>query len=118
MLRFICHPRCTTCKKARDFLTGSGMQFEERDITSHNPTLEELKEWHELSGLDIRKLFNTSGIQYRALGLKDKLAEMTTDEALELLASDGMLVKRPVLVGEGFVFFGFKEAEWAGKLGK
>ena len=94
------------------------MQFEERDITSQNPTRDELKAWYETSGLDIRKLFNTSGIQYRALGLKDKLAEMSADEALDLLATDGMLVKRPVLVGEGFVLFGFKEAEWEKNLNK
>ena len=117
MLTFICHPRCTTCKKARDYLDRLGAEYELRDITFDNPTRDELKSWLETSGLEIRKLFNTSGIQYRALGLKDKIAAMSADEALDLLASDGMLVKRPVLIGDGFVLFGFREADWAKKLG-
>ena len=118
MLTFVCHPRCTTCKKAEAFLAGTGAEFEKRDITVKNPTREELEKWLEISGRDIKKAFNTSGIQYRALGLKDRLKEMSAEEALELLASDGMLVKRPVLVGDDFVLFGFKEAEWAEKLNK
>jgi len=116
MLTFICHPRCTTCKKARDFLDNCGVEYAERDITSQNPTLDELRMWRELSGAGIRKLFNTSGIQYRALGLKEKLDSMSDEEALELLATDGMLVKRPVLVGEGFVLFGFRQSEWEAKI--
>ena len=116
MLTFICHLRCTTCKKALDWLDKQCIKYETRDITAQNPTREELDAWYKLRGGDIRKLFNTSGIQYRALGLKDKLGEMNAEEALDLLATDGMLVKRPVLVGDDFVLFGFKEAEWAEKL--
>lgn len=112
MLTFICHPRCTTCKKALAFLDARGIEYAVRDITKENPTRAELESWLEISGRDIKKAFNTSGIQYRALNLKDRLAEMTREEALDLLASDGMLVKRPVLVGEGFVLFGFREPEW------
>lgn len=118
MLTFVCHPRCSTCKKARAFLDGIGAEYMARDITSENPTRDELEKWLEICGRDVKKAFNTSGLQYRALGLKDKLTQMSADEALELLASDGMLVKRPVLVGDGFVLFGFKEAEWAEKLNK
>ena len=95
-----------------------GAEFEKRDITSDNPTRAELEKWLALSGREIKRAFNTSGIQYRALGLKDRLKDMSADEALELLASDGMLVKRPVLVGEDFVLFGFKEAEWAKNMNK
>ena len=116
MLTFICHPRCTTCKKALDWLEKQGVEFASRDITAQNPAKEELDAWFKLRSGDIRKLFNTSGIQYRALGLKDKLSEMSTEEAIDLLATDGMLVKRPVLVGDDFVLFGFKEAEWTEKL--
>jgi len=116
MLTFICHPRCTTCKKAREYLDKNGIEYAVRDITSENPSREELGAWFEMSGLDIRRLFNTSGIQYRALGLKDRIPEMTADEALDLLATDGMLVKRPVLLSQDFVLFGFKEAEWVKKL--
>ena len=116
MLTFICHPRCTTCKKARDFLDARGIEYSVRDIVAENPARDELEKWLEVSGRDIKKAFNTSGIQYRALNLKERLKEMSADEALELLATDGMLVKRPVLVGDDFVLFGFKEAEWAEKL--
>lgn len=116
MLTFICHPRCSTCKKAEAFLKAAGAEYEKRDITVDNPAREELEKWLSVSGRDVKKTFNTSGMQYRALGLKDRLAAMSADEALELLAGDGMLVKRPVLVGEGFALFGFKEAEWAEKL--
>lgn len=116
MLTFICHPRCTTCKKAAEYLDKKGIAYIVRDITSENPDREELKRWYEKSGLNIRKLFNTSGIQYRALALKDKLASMSIDECLDLLATDGMLVKRPVLVGDDLVLFGFREADWEQKL--
>ena len=118
MLKFICHPRCTTCKKAEAYLKDAGFEFEKRDIAENNPTRDELEKWLAVSGRDIKKAFNTSGIQYRALGMKERLKDMSADEALELLASDGMLVKRPVLVGEDFVLFGFKEAEWAENLNK
>lgn len=118
MLTFICHPRCTTCKKAQEYLDAKGVEYAVRDITSENPGRNELEKWIAVSGREIRKAFNTSGIQYRALNLKDRLKEMSEAEMLELLASDGMLVKRPVLVGDEFVLFGFKEAEWAEKLNK
>lgn len=118
MLTFICHPRCTTCKRARDFLDARGIEYETRDITVENPSRGELEKWLGMGSRDVKKAFNTSGLQYRALGLKDRLKEMSVDEALELLASDGMLVKRPVLVGDGFVLFGFKEAEWISALEK
>ena len=95
-----------------------GAEFEKRDITSDNPTRDELEKWLAVSGREIKRAFNTSGIQYRALGLKDRLKDMSAEDALELLASDGMLVKRPVLVGEDFVLFGFKEAEWAENMNK
>lgn len=118
MLTFICHPRCTTCKRARDFLDARGIEYEARDITAENPSRAELEKWLGMGGRDVKKVFNTSGLQYRALGLKDRLKEMSVDEALELLASDGMLVKRPVLVGGEFALFGFKEAEWISALEK
>ena len=109
---FVHYPKCTTCKKARAWLEDQEVPFEARDIKSENPTEEELRAWHALSGLPLRRLFNTSGLQYKALGLKDKLPAMTDDEQYALLASDGMLVKRPILVGDDFVCFGFKEADW------
>lgn len=118
MLTFICHPRCTTCRRARDFLDARGIAYEVRDITVDNPSRAELESWLGISGRDVKKAFNTSGQQYRALGIKDRLKEMSVDGALELLATDGMLVKRPVLVGGGFVLFGFKEAEWISALGE
>ena len=110
---FICYAKCSTCQKARAFLEGKGAAFETREIKTDRPTVPELRAWHALSGLALRKLFNTSGLQYKALGLKDKLDAMTDDEQYELLASDGMLVRRPILVGDGFVLFGFREADWA-----
>lgn len=115
---FICYPKCTTCQKAKAWLDGQGIPYELRDIKSQNPTEADLRLWHKLSGLPLRKLFNTSGLQYKALGLKDKLSSMSDADQFALLSSDGMLVKRPVLVGEDFVFFGFKEADWAEKLQK
>lgn len=118
MLTFICHPRCTTCKKAQAFLDGRGIAYEARDIVLANPSRDELAAWLGAAGRDIKKAFNTSGIQYRALGLKDMLPTMSAEAMLDLLATDGMLVKRPVLAGEGFVLFGFKEAEWAAALDK
>lgn len=110
---FLCHPTCTTCEKARQFLRAHNIPFEERDIREQRPTLQELKRWHKLSGLPLKKLFNTSGMAYRALGLTRKLPEMTGEAQLELLASDGMLVKRPVLVLENTALFGFREKAWA-----
>lgn len=115
---FVHYPKCTTCQKARAWLDSQRLSYEARDIKGQNPTETELRAWHTLSGLPLRKLFNTSGLQYKALGLKDKLPSMSEDEQFSLLASDGMLVKRPVLVGGDFAFFGFKEADWADKLQK
>jgi len=109
---FICYPRCSTCKTAQDWLLSQGRSFIFRDIKEETPSLEELAAWHKKSGLPLRRFFNTSGLSYRALGLKDKLDDMPMAEQLALLASDGMLIKRPLLVGEGFVLAGFREKEW------
>ena len=106
------YPKCTTCQRARKWLDGQGAAYEARDIKEDNPTLEELTAWYRRSGLPLKKFFNTSGLQYRALGLKDRLPEMSEDEQLALLASDGMLVKRPLLVTEEKAIPGFREAEW------
>ncbi len=117
-MTFICYDRCSTCRKARKWLESRGVSFDVRPIREQNPTLEELTAWHDQSGLPLKKLFNTSGLQYKSLGLKDRLPTMSEREQLELLASDGMLVKRPILVGDGFALFGFREAEWAAALGE
>ena len=109
---FLCYPKCTTCQKARKWLDVKGISYDYRDIKEENPSLKELRTWWNASGLPLKKFFNTSGLQYKSLGLKDKLPAMSEEEQLALLASDGMLVKRPILVGEGFVRVGFKEAEW------
>ena len=109
---FICYPKCTTCQKARKWLDDNGVKYTERHIKDDNPTAAELKTWQKQSGLPLRKFFNTSGLQYKVLGLKDKLPTMSDEEQFELLASDGMLVKRPILVGDGFVLVGFKEDDW------
>ncbi len=111
------YPKCSTCQKAKKWLEAKGAEFEERDIKENNPTKEELKAWHDKSGLPLKKFFNTSGMIYREMQLKDKLADMTEEEQYELLATDGMLVKRPILVGDGFVLTGFKLQEWEEKLG-
>lgn len=116
MLTFICYEKCTTCKKARNYLNANGIEFTQRDIKDQNPTKDELAAWLKRSGLPIRRLFNTSGMRYRELGLSQKLDAMPEDEALSLLATDGMLVKRPILVGDGFALFGFREKEWAEKI--
>ncbi len=114
---FICYPKCTTCKKAAGWLDARGVSYTFRDIKTDNPTATELRDFHEKSGLPLKRFWNTSGQGYRALGIKDKLPGMTEDAQLELLSTDGMLVKRPILVGEDFVLVGFKESEWAEKLG-
>ena len=116
MLTFICYPKCTTCQKAKKWLEGQEKDFQMRDIKEENPTVEELRLWWQRSGLPLKKFFNTSGLQYKALGLKDKLPGMSEEEQLALLASDGMLVKRPILVGEEVVLVGFKEPDWAERL--
>ena len=113
---FLCYPKCTTCQKAKAWLDANGTSYEFRDIKLENPTLEELTAWWKASGLPLKKFFNTSGLQYKALNLKDKLPAMTEEEQLALLATDGMLVKRPILVGDGFVLTGFRQAEWDEKL--
>lgn len=109
---FLCYPKCTTCQKARAYLEGKKVPYEFRDIKTENPSAEELTRWWKMSGLPLKKFFNTSGLQYKALKLKDKLPEMTEEEQICLLASDGMLVKRPLLVGENYVLVGFRQAEW------
>ena len=109
---FLEYPPCTTCKKAKKWLNDNGIAYEDRHIKENNPSVEELKAWYEKSGMPLKKFFNTSGIQYRALELKDRLPAMTEEEQLQLLASDGMLVKRPVLVTEDAVLTGFKEEDW------
>lgn len=114
---FVCYPKCSTCQKARVFLDEHGAAYTLRDIKTENPTAEELRLWWEKSGLPLKRFFNTSGLQYKALGLKDRLPTMDEQAQLELLATDGMLVKRPILVGEDFVLVGFRAAEWEQRLG-
>lgn len=118
MLKFICYPKCTTCQKAKKWLDDNIIEYELRDIKLENPTFDELTAWYKISGLPLKKFFNTSGLLYKSLDLKNKLPEMTEDEMLTVLASDGMLVKRPLLVGEDFVLVGFKDTVWAEKIGK
>ncbi len=115
---FICYPKCTTCQKAQKWLDENQIEYEFRDIKLDNPTIDELSEWHKKSGLPLKKFFNTSGLLYKSLDLKNKLPSMSKDEMLKLLASDGMLVKRPLLIGDNFVFVGFKDAEWSAALSK
>ncbi len=109
----LCYPKCSTCKKAQDFLDNQNISYTYRDIKIQNPSKEELKAFYEKSELDIKKFFNTSGLVYKSLNLKDKLPAMNLDEKLELLSSDGMLVKRPMLVLDNKVLVGFKESEWS-----
>ena len=116
MLKFICYPKCTTCQKAKKWLDDNKIEYELRDIKENNPTFKELSEWYRISGLPLKKFFNTSGLLYKSMGLKDKLAAMSEEEQLKLLATDGMLVKRPLLIGKDFVLVGFKEKEWSEKL--
>ena len=115
---FICYPKCTTCKKAQAWLDAQGTAYDLRDIKQENPSEEELRTWWKASGLPLKKFFNTSGLQYKALQLKDKLPTMTEEEQLALLATDGMLVKRPILVLEGAVLVGFRQNEWEAALKK
>lgn len=113
---FIQYPKCTTCKRAKKWLDDNGVKYMDRHIKEQNPTHEELKEWHEKSGLPLRRFFNTSGQLYKSMQLKDKLPEMSTDEQLHLLASDGMLVKRPIIVKEDVILVGFKADVWEKEL--
>lgn len=115
---FIEYPKCTTCKKAKKWLDDHGIAYEDRHIKEQNPTAEELTSWYQKSGLPIKRFVNTSGMLYREMNLKDKLPTMTEEEILELLATDGMLVKRPLVIGDDVVLTGFKEAEWNEKLEK
>lgn len=113
---FVCYPKCSTCQKARAFLDEHGAAYTLRDIKTENPTAAELRLWWEKSGLPLKRFFNTSGLAYKALSLKDKLPAMSEQEQLALLATDGMLVKRPLLIGDDFVLVGFKPAEWEAAL--
>ena len=115
---FLCYPKCSTCQKARAWLDEQGISYDLRDIKLDNPTAEELTAWHERSGLPLKKFFNTSGNLYKEMHLKEKLPQMSEEEQLALLATDGMLVKRPLVVGDGFVLVGFKESEWTEKMKK
>jgi arsenate reductase len=112
----ICYPKCTTCQKAKKWLESQGIAYTERNIAEENPTYAELKEWYKKSGLPLKRFFNTSGLVYKSMQLKDKLPEMSEEEQLKLLATDGMLVKRPLVVDGDTVLTGFKEAEWTEKM--
>lgn len=114
---FIEYPKCSTCQKAKKWLTAHQIEFTDRHIVEENPSAQELTQWVKLSGLPLKRFFNTSGMKYKELNLKDRLPSMSEEEQIELLASDGMLVKRPLLVGDDFVIPGFKEGEWMEKLG-
>ena len=116
MIIFICYPKCTTCQKARKWLNDNKIEYNFRDIKENNPSIEELTAWYKMSGLPLKKFFNTSGILYKSMELKTKLPEISEEEQLKLLATDGMLVKRPLVIGEDFVLVGFKESEWSEKL--
>ena len=116
MVLFVEYPKCTTCQKAKKWLDSHGIVYTSRHIKEEKPTSGELREWHKRSRLPLKKFFNTSGMLYKSMGLKDKLPEMSEEEQYELLASDGMLVKRPLIVGDDFVLTGFREKEWDEKL--
>ncbi len=113
MITFICYPKCTTCQKAKKWLDDNNVEYALRDIKNDNPCKEELSEWYKKSGLPLKKFFNTSGLLYKSMELKNRLPDMTDEEMLTLLATDGMLVKRPLLIGDDTVLVGFKEKEWA-----
>lgn len=116
MIKFICYPKCTTCQKAKNWLDENKIEYALRDIKEDNPSFDELSAWHKMSELPLKKFFNTSGLLYKSMELKTKLPKMSEDEQLKLLATDGMLVKRPLVVGDNFVLVGFKESEWIEKL--
>lgn len=116
MIKFICYPKCTTCQKAEKWLLDNNIPYELRDIKLDNPSLSELRDWHQKSELPLKRFFNTSGLLYKSLALKERLPEMSEEEQLRLLSTDGMLVKRPILIGEDFVLVGFKENEWKEKI--
>ena len=114
-MEFLCYAKCSTCQKAKKWMDANGIDYQERPIKEQNPTIDELKEWHQKSGLPLKKFFNTSGMLYKEMKLKDKLPEMSEEEQLKLLATNGMLVKRPIIVNEETVLVGFKESEWSEK---
>lgn len=116
MVKVLVYRKCSTCQRALKWLEQNNINFEERPIVEENPTFDELKEWYGKSGLPLKKFFNTSGNIYKQMNLKDKLGDMSEEEQLKLLATDGMLVKRPLVVGDDFVITGFKESEWEQKL--
>ena len=109
---FIEYPKCSTCQKAKKWLDDNGIKYDDRHIKENNPSFEELREWYEKSGLPLKRFINTSGMLYKSMNLKDKLPEMSEDEQLRLLSTNGMLVKRPLLIGDDFVLCGFREKEW------
>jgi len=113
---FICYPKCSTCQKAKKWLDEQGIAYNERHIVENNPSREELREWHRISGLPLKKFFNTSGLLYKEMQLKDKLPAMSEDEQLQLLSANGMLVKRPLLISNNLVLVGFRENQWSEKL--
>ena len=115
-MQFLCYPKCSTCQKAQKWLDEHGISYELRLIREQNPGVEELRAWQRISGLPLKRFFNTSGLKYKALGLKEKLPSMSEEEQLALLATDGMLVKRPLLAGDDFVLVGFREADYAQRL--
>lgn len=112
----VCYPKCTTCLKAQKWLDEKNIKYEYRNIKDDNPNIRELKKWYRLSGLPLKRFFNTSGLLYKNMNLKDRLLCMSEDEQLKLLASDGMLVKRPLAIGDDYVLVGFREEEWKNKL--
>ena len=116
MILFVEYPKCSTCQRAKKWLDSNNAKYTDRHIVEQNPTYEELKEWHKRSGLSLKKFFNTSGMLYRSLELKDKLPNMSEEEQYRMLATDGMMVKRPLIVGDDFVLTGFREKEWTEKL--
>ena len=116
LILFIEYPKCTTCQKAKKWLDSHNIEYTDRHIKEQNPTEEELEKWHKKSGLPLKRFFNTSGQLYRGMGLKDKLADMSEEEQYKILATDGMLVKRPLIVGDDFVLAGFREKEWEERL--
>lgn len=115
-MNFLCYAKCSTCQKAKKWLDANGIEYTERPIKEQNPSIDELRKWHQMSGLQLRRFFNTSGLLYKDMKLKDKLPTMSEEEQLALLATDGMLVKRPIAIGDDWVLLGFKEAEWEAKL--
>ncbi len=116
MLTFLCYPKCTTCQKAKKWLDDNNVEYVLRDIKADNPTFEEIEKWHSISNEPVKKFFNTSGLLYKSLELKDKLPQMNAYEQYKLLSTDGMLVKRPLLIGDDFVLIGFKQNQWEEKL--